>query len=133
MRKILASTLILAGVLSVAGSAEAPTFIASAVNRQTDMGYRPCKPTVTPLPQELAANGILADAAPTEMFQVCEIRVWQALKATDFEWVAWHEVCHLSTLADIWADPHRTIIDAAHAHPAFRQCIARGPDETGGY
>lgn len=134
-KPLVASLIIGASTLGIAGTAGAPTFIGDAVERQRALGYDVCEPIITPLPQYLADDGVLADADNGMQSNRCEIRVWQSLSAEAFEWVAWHEVCHLSTIQPIYDAPDRDAWgeDWAHAHPRFRQCLRFGPAETGGY
>lgn len=136
MERRIPAAAVLAGLAVVlpASAAGAPSPIASAWERQTALGYAPCRPIVSPLPADLIAEGVLADANNGEQFGACEIRVAANLSNDDVDWVAWHEVCHLSTMRDIYRSGDIAgMADPAHTHPLFRQCIAGGPQETGGY
>lgn len=115
------------------GPAWAPQMVTKELAAQRALGYQPCEPKLSQVPADRAEQGVLADAAPDIMFQECEIRFTSNIPAKDLDWIAWHEVCHLSTMNQIYADPHRDILDPAHRHPLFLACISQGPVETGGY
>jgi hypothetical protein len=121
-------------VVAPATAAWAPSNIATAWERQTALGYTPCRPIVSPLPADLVADGTLADANNGEQSGECEIRIAANLPDDAIEWVAWHEMCHLSTVADIYASGDLSqLADPAHQHPLFKQCLRFGPSMTGGY
>lgn len=129
-------TVALATVLPVS-AAFAPSPIASAVTQQRKLGYAPCTPNVAPLPADVAAKGTVADADNGIHSGNCEIRMGDGYTLPDemLETVAWHEVCHLSTVQLIaqsgdWSEYGE---DWAHAHPRFKQCLRFGPKDTMGY
>lgn len=116
------------------GAAWAPSPISTAVEAQRAIGYDPCTPRVGPLPLEIVAEGVAADAAPTFGAQECEIRMAYNMAHSDLDWVAWHEVCHLSTLNLIHdAGEAHEDTDWAHENYRFQDCIRQGPVEQGGY
>jgi hypothetical protein len=122
------------GAVLTETAAWAPQMVATELAAQRALGYQPCEPIISQLPAELAAEGVLADAAPAVMFQTCEIRFAANVPAEDLDWVAWHEVAHLSTMVAIYADPaSATMDDPAHCHPLFLELIEQGPQEKGGY
>lgn len=108
--------------------------VARELAAQRALGYQPCEPRVGQIPaEERAANpDVLAWAGGTNPGEECYVE-FASVPAKDLSWIAWHEVCHLSTLNAIFADPHRPIVDAAHRHPLFLECLSHGPVETGGY
>ena len=121
-------------VAAPAAAAGAPSPVASAWERQTALGYSPCRPIVSPLPEDLMLAGVLADANNGEQSGVCEIRIARNLPDDAVDWVAWHEICHLSTVTDIYASGDLSqFSDPAHQHPLFKQCLRFGPSMTGGY
>lgn len=103
-----------------------------AVKAQTALGWAPCTPRFAPLPTDLRDKGVVADAADAITFGYCEVR-WMTptaehpLPPADVPYVAWHEACHLSTLAATLRSPG-AYEDPAHEHPIFQACIAQGPD-----
>lgn len=113
----------------------APEMVGLELAAQRAAGWEPCEPVVSQLPAEEQAAGKAADAAiPGDPGVICEIRFAVNLTAADLEWVAWHEVCHLSTVPAIYADTASAgMDDAAHKHPLFKACIAQGPADRGGY
>jgi hypothetical protein len=114
--------------------AYAPSPVAIAWAAQIALGYSPCKPIVSPLPADVEATGAAADADNGEQSGKCEIRISPNVLDRDLEWLAWHEVAHLSTVSRIYADPiSRTMADPAHCHPLFTDLLAKGPAEAGGY
>lgn len=121
-------------VILPASSAWAPSPVSIAWDQQTKLGYTPCRPIVTPLPEEQMLLGVLADADNGIQSGTCEIRIARNLPDDAVEWVVWHEVCHLSTMQDIYelggADQ---FTDWAHQHPLFKQCLNFGPAFTNGY
>lgn len=134
IRPIVTGALVAGAIVAPATAAWAPSPIATAWDRQTALGYAPCRPTVSVLPLERVAEGVLADADNGEQSGTCEIRIAWNLSDADLDWVAWHEVCHLSTVAAIYATPEAgAMVDPAHGHGLFRQCIRFGPTNTGGY
>lgn len=130
---VVAAAAVTVGIVLPAQPAWAPQMVGVELAAQRTLGYSPCEPTVSQLPAELEAERVAADAAPDFMFQRCEIRFASNIPTEDLGWVAWHEACHLSTMRNIWADPHRPLVDPAHRHVLFLQCISYGPAETGGY
>ncbi len=110
--------------LVIATPAYAPPMVALELAEQRALGYRPCEPVVSQLP---ASAGLFADAAtPGDPGVQCEIRIAAHTPAEALAWVAWHEVCHQSTMQPIHRDP-------AHQHPMFLACLDHGPSERGGY
>lgn len=131
--KILTATIAgLALAASLASPAGAPQMVAGALQTQRELGWEPCQPNITQLPAD-APEDLAADAATIIPNGTCEIRFSHRLAAVDIDWVAWHEVCHLSTFEQVMRDPHRDIMDPAHRHPLFLACLNAGPDERGGY
>lgn len=134
VKTLAAAGLTAAAVVTPATAAWAPSPIATAWERQADLGYTPCKPKVSTLPLHLVAEGVAADADNGEQSGTCEIRMAWNLPDADLDWVAWHEVCHLSTVSAIYQTAEAgTLTDPAHQHGLFRQCLGFGPTETGGY
>lgn len=115
-------------VILTASAAWAPSPVATAVAAQRALGMSPCTPRVLPLPSELEATGIVGDADNGIQSGTCKVRLASSLPDHDVVGVAWHEVCHLSTVEAIaqsadkldWGD------DWAHNHPLFLQCNAGG-------
>lgn len=120
------------GVCAPATAAWAPSPFATAVASQRLLGLSPCTPAIGPLPED-ALEGLAADADNGEQSGQCAIRVSATLEDKDLEWVAWHEVCHLSTLGAIMRDDERPTEDPAHTHPLFTRCLDHGPRYRGGY
>lgn len=122
-----------AASLIPATAAWAPSPFKQAWEAQTALGYRPCLPQMSNLPAEVEAEGVVADAADAHTFGVCEIRT--ASKPNfphhTLDWVAWHEMCHLSVSPQITdalkAAPAAWGDDPYHSHPAFKQCVRMGP------
>lgn len=125
----LAATILVA-VISPA-SATAPDPVLAALEAQRDLGWEPCEPEILPLYDQdqdkvgAADNGIQSGH--------CAIWIRAGLPADLLETVAWHEVCHLSTVHQIFSQPVAGMEDPAHKHPLFKACLAQGPAETGGY
>lgn len=112
----------------------APEMVGLELAAQRALGWTPCEPVLSQIPFDLQEAGVLADAATTEMFGECKIRFAANVPADALDWVAWHEVAHLSTMDAIHADPaHEHMEDPYHCHPLFLAAIAQGPAETGGY
>lgn len=114
----------------------APEMMALELAQQRALGWQPCEPVISQLPEDMAQEGVVAEAAATPLYTTCEVRfgVGHGITAADLHWVAWHEACHLSTLNEIYADPtHESFEDAAHKHPLFLACLDQGPAERGGY
>lgn len=140
---IIAKTLaVLAGaagftVISIVPNAEAawaPEMVGLELAAQRAAGFSPCQPHISQLPLQDQEQGWLADAIPTPYGNACEIRFAVNVPAEDLHWVAWHEVCHLSTMNQIFADPVRAARDdAAHTDPEFLRCLDLGPADRGGY
>lgn len=131
MRALFVALIVAAAVFS-AKAAWAPPMVAQELAAQRAMGWKPCEPVISQLP---SGPDLLADAAtPGDPGVFCEIRFSVDIKAEQLDWVAWHEVCHLSTGIDIHADPaHLQYEDPAHQHPLFTSCIDQGPTERGQY
>jgi len=113
--------------------AAAPSPVANAVAAQERLGYRPCHPSVAPLPLHLVAEGAAADADNGEQSGRCEIRLAWDLPDELLLEVVWHEVCHLSTGSAIANDPNRPSGDWAHEDYRFKRCVRQGPADTQGY
>lgn len=121
-------------LIARAAPAGAPQMVANELAAQRALGYEPCEPKLGQIPADQNPDGaIYAWAGGTMPGETCEVSFSTDMPVEAMEWVAWHEVCHLSTLNRIFADPHRPIVDAAHRHPEFLACISHGPVETGGY
>ena len=121
-------------LIGSAAPAGAPQMVANELAAQRDLGYEPCEPQVGQIPADHPdADGVYAWAGGTQPGETCIVEFSVSMPGEALEWIPWHEVCHLSTLNKIYADPHRPVVDAAHTHPAFQWCIAQGPAETGGY
>lgn len=131
MKSLIVAGFVAAG-LAVATPAYAPPMVDFELSAQRALGYEPCEPNVAQLP---ASVGLFADAmTPGDPGTYCEIRFAVHVPAEALAWVAWHEVCHLSTMQPIHRDPaHTQLEDPAHEHPMFLECLDHGPAKRGGY
>lgn len=112
----------------------APPMMAFELAELRANGWQPCEPVISQLPAEALGAGLVADADNGEQSGTCAVRFAADIPADALHWVAWHEACHLATIADIHADPAREQFkDWAHEHPLFIACIDQGPAERGGY
>ena len=121
-----------------AGGPEAPSpsaVVTSALQAQRAVGYSPCEPRVSQLSTVLVAPGVLGAAAtPGDPGVECEVWLSASLAPEVLVWVAWHEVCHLSTSRAIHADlGSALLVDPIHEHSLFVGCLGFGPDDRGGY
>jgi hypothetical protein len=109
--------------------------VQGALEAQRRLGYSPCQPALSPLPQERVDEGILGDADNGVQSGDCRIRLAADIPADLLPTVVFHEVCHLSTVQRIADSPDRYAYgeDWAHKHPLFKECLSHGPADTGGY
>lgn len=134
MKKLLLAPLALLIIPIAASTATSSSLLGDALAKQRAMGYNPCTPYIGFLPQSEQNQGVLADSDNGNESGVCFIRfgVFEDSLLTD---VAWHEVCHLSTVQMIADSDQKDQYgpDWAHNAPYFKQCIRMGPPDPLGY
>lgn len=122
-------------IVSIPGTAAAPTMLGNEIHSLRALGYKVCTPEIVPFNPEDLPEGSIAGAIPDGYGYNCQAEFSSALSIEDLNWVAWHEACHLATMNAIYDDPDHDLLgsDWVHAHPLFKQCLKYGPVENGGY
>lgn len=121
-------------VVANVSAAWAPTMVDIEMAHLRSLGYEICDPIILQLPDKKEDEGALASAIPTPYAEHCILWFSDLIETSDLNWVAHHEVCHLATVNDIFADGvSDKMEDPAHQHPLFSACLDHGPIDRGGY
>lgn len=120
--------------LTGGGAGRVTEAVEAALRDQRALGYEPCEPTLVERDKYGPVPEAAAWASWPETFERCEIGWDPAFNTDDQSWVdyvAWHEVCHLSTGLIIDRDLRYwkagAMADPYHMAPEFHGCMGALP------